>query len=67
MQCSLSLWVYPLVVPMKVLELPLLLLFLPSLMRLLWLSTIELCIPVRKCLRIEAPLSFVLGCWLVVY
>ena len=59
--------IYPLVVPVKVLELPLLLLLLPGLMRLLWLTPVELCIPVCKSLRVEAPLPFVLGCWLVVY
>ena len=59
--------VYPLVVSVKVLELPLLLLLLSGLMWLFRLSPIELGIPMCKSLRVEAPLPLVLLCWSVVY
>lgn len=58
---------HPLVVSVKVLELPLLLLLLSGLMWLFRLTPIKLCVPVCKSLRIEAPLSLVLLCWSVVY
>jgi len=58
---------YPLVVSMEVLELPLLLLFLPGLVWLFRLTSAELCVPVCKPLRVEAALSLVLCSWLVVY
>ena len=52
---------------MEVLELALLGLLLPSLVGLLRLAPIELCIPVRKSLRIESALALVLLVWPVVY
>ncbi len=58
---------YPLIVSMEVLELPLLLLFLPGLVWLFRLTPAELCVPVCKPLRVEAALSLVLCSWLVVY
>ena len=58
---------YPLVVPVEILKLPLLLLFLPSLVWLFRLTTAELCVSVSKPLRVKAPLSLVLCCWSVVY
>ena len=58
---------YPLVVSVKVLELPLLLLLLSGLMWLFRLTPVKLCVSVCKSLRVEAPLSLVLLCWPVVY
>ena len=58
---------YPLVIPVKVLKLPLLLLLLSGLVRLFRLTPVKLCVSVCKPLRVEAPLSFVLLCWPVVY
>ena len=58
---------YPLVVSVKVLELPLLLLLLSSLMWLFRLSTVELCVPVCKSLWVEPPLSLILLCGSIVY
>ena len=58
---------YPLVVSMEILELPLLLLFLSGLVWLFRLTPAELCVPVGKPLRVEAPLSLVFCSWLVVY
>lgn len=58
---------YPLVVPVEILKLPLLLLFLSSLVWLFRLTTAELCVSVCKPLRVKTPLSLVLCCWSVVY
>lgn len=58
---------YPLVVSVKILELPLLLLLLSSLMWLFRLTPVELCVPVCKALGVEPPLSLVLLCGSIVY
>lgn len=63
----MAMLLYPLVVTVEILKLPLLLLFLSGLVWLLRLTPAELCIPVSKSLRVEAALSLVLRCWLVVY
>lgn len=57
----------PLVISVEVLELALLGLFLPSLVRLLWLAAVELCVPVCKPLGVEPPLALLLLVWPVVY
>ena len=58
---------HPLVVSVKVLELPLLGLFLPGLVGLLRLATVELCVSVCKSLRVEPTLSLLLLVRPVVY
>ena len=58
---------YPLIVSVEVLELPLLLLLLSSLVWLFRLTPVKLCVPVCESLRVEAPLSLVLLCWSVIY